>query len=81
MDVSSYFSDPDNDRLTYSGVSNNRRVATVEMSGSQITITPSSEGSAEIIVRATDSGGSIATQRFTVTVQAAHSLHVHFVAE
>ena len=73
MDVSSYFSDPDNDNLTYSAVSNNRGVATVAASGSQVTITPSRQGSAEIIVRATDPGGSTATQRFTVTVQAAQS--------
>ena len=73
VDVSSYFSDPDNDNLTYSTVSNNRGVATVAASGSQVTIMPSSAGSAEIIVRATDPGGSTATQRFTVTVQAAQS--------
>ena len=73
VDVSSYFSDPDNDNLTYSAVSNNRGVATVTASGSQVTITPSRQGSAEIIVRATDPGGSTATQRFTVTVQPAQS--------
>ena len=73
VDASSYFSDPDNDNLTYSALSNNRSVATVVVSGSQVTITPSGQGSAEIIVRATDPDGSTATQRFTVTVQAAYS--------
>ena len=71
VDVSPYFSDP-GDTLTYLALSNNRGVATVEASGSQVTITPRGEGSAEIIVRATDSGGSTATQRFTVMVQAGY---------
>ena len=73
VDVSSYFSDPNNDNLTYSALSNNRAVATVAVSGSQVTITPSGQGSAEIVVRAIDPGGSTATQRFTVTVQPAQS--------
>ena len=67
VDVSPYFSDPD-DTLTYSALSNNGWVVTVARSGSQVTITPRNQGSAEIVVRATDSGGSTTTQRFTATV-------------
>ena len=72
VDVARYFSDPDDDILTYSVVSNNRSVAIVETSGSQVTITPRGGGSARIIVAATDSGDLTATQRFTVTVEAPH---------
>ena len=67
--VSSYFSDPDGDTLTYTVGSNNTAVATVSMSGSTLTITPVAAGSATITVTASD-GSLTATQTFTVTVNA-----------
>ena len=69
MDLSGYFRDPDDDRLTYSVSSDVTRIATVSISGSQITITPKSAGIATITVTASD-GTLMATQRFSVTVTA-----------
>ena len=71
-DVSPYFSDPDNDRLTYRAQSDNTSVATVSVSGSEVTITPRSEGSTDITITATDPAGLTARQTVTVTVQADH---------
>ena len=68
-DVSPYFSDPDNDRLTYSAQSSNTHVATVRVSGSEVTITPRDEGSTTITITATDPGGLTAMQTAGVTVQ------------
>ena len=73
VDVSSYFSDPNNDNLTYSVTSDNTGVATVAVSGSRITITPSGQGSARLTVTARDPSGSAATQTANVTVQTASS--------
>ena len=70
-DVSPNFSDPDNDRLTYSVQSDNTSVATVSVSGSEVTITPRGAGSATITITATDPGGLTETQTASVTVQAA----------
>ena len=71
-DVSPYFSDPDNDRLTYSARSRNTSAATVSISGSEVIITPRSEGRTDITITATDPGGLTARQTVTVTVQAEH---------
>lgn len=65
--VSGYFRDPDNDRLTYTGRSDKIGVATVNVSGSQVTLTPKRAGRATVTVTASD-GSLTATQRFTVTV-------------
>ena len=73
VDVSSYFSDPNNDNLTYSVTSDNTGVATVAVSGSRVTITPSGQGSARLTVAARDPSGSAATQTANVTVQTATS--------
>ena len=70
VDVSGNFSDPDNDELTFTVSSNNASVATVGISGTQVTITPVSEGTATITVTASD-GTSAATQTISVTVNAA----------
>ena len=72
VNVSSYFSDPDGDTLTYTAGSNNTAVATVNTSGSPVTITPIGVGSATITVIASD-GNLTATQTFTATVTAANA--------
>ncbi len=72
VDVSPYFSDPDNDKLTYSAQSNNPSVVWVSASGSEITITPNGKGSARITVTGTDPGGLTAAQTIDVTVQGEH---------
>ncbi len=74
FDVASYFSDPDEDELTYS-VSLDYPVraripdiVTASMSGSTLTLTPlSTRDKITVIVTATDSDGS-ASQSFVVTI-------------
>ncbi len=67
IDVSSNFRDPDNDALTYTATSNNGHIATVTVSGSQVRITPVSEGIATITVTASD-GELTAMQTVSVSV-------------
>ncbi len=67
LDVSSNFQDPDGDTLTYSTSSDNNSVATANVVGSQITITPIGKGSATITITASD-GALTATQTLSVTV-------------
>ena len=70
VEVSGAFRDPDGDRLTYGARSSTPAVASVLVSGSRVTVTPVSEGSALVTVTATDTSGSNTTamQSFTVTV-------------
>ena len=70
LDVSTYFSDPNNTSLTHTASSSDTSVVEVEaagVSGSNLTIRPISEGSATITVTAND-GELTATQTFSVTV-------------
>ncbi len=71
VDASRYFSDPDNDALTYTATSSNSSVARASVSGSRVTITAGSTGSATITVTARDPGGLTASQRMSVTVGSA----------
>ena len=73
VEVSGAFRDPDGDRLTYGASSSAPSVASVAVSGSRVTVTPVSDGTALVAVTATDAGGSntAATQAFTVTVSPA----------
>ena len=68
IDVSSYFSDADNNPLTYSATSSDTSKATVSLSGSTLTITAVVAGSATITVTATDTANATATQTISVTV-------------
>ena len=67
IDVSSNFSDLDNDTLTYTATSNKGHIATAIVSDYQATITPISEGNATITVTASD-GKLSATQTISVSV-------------
>ena len=70
VSASSYFSDPDNDTLTYSVNSPSPSIATVSISGSTVTVAPVAVGTTgKIVVTARDPGGLTATQDFNVTVQ------------
>ncbi|MDE0605167.1 MAG: Ig-like domain-containing protein [bacterium] len=70
VDLSSYFTDPDGDRLSYSGSSNDRNVATASVVGDRLTIRAAGAGSTTITVTATDPDRLTATQDVAVTVQA-----------
>ena len=72
LDVASYFSDPDSDRLTYGATTSNAAVVSVRDSGSRVTFTGVAEGTATVTVTATDPGGLFATQSVSVTVQASN---------
>ena len=68
VDVSSYFSDADNDTLSYAAVSADTNVAVVSVSGSTVTITRVAVGATTVAVTASDPGGLTATQIIDVRV-------------
>ena len=68
VDVSSYFSDPDGDALSYGTASSDMGVATVSVSGSMVTAVGVALGRADITVTATDPAGLSAQHSFQVTV-------------
>ena len=68
VNASSYFRDPDGDRLTYTARSSRTGTATVGVSGSEVTITAVAQGRVTVRITATDPGGLSAEQSFTVTV-------------
>ena len=72
VDVSSFFSDPDGDELTYTAESSDAAVLTASTSGSSLTVTAVSAGTATVTVTAADPGGLTATQSAEVTVEAAN---------
>ncbi len=67
VDISSYFSDPDGDKLTYSALSSDMDIATVSVMDSVVTISPVSSGRATVTVTAND-GYSSVQQNLTITV-------------
>ncbi len=71
VDVSSNFSDPNDDDLTFTAESDATGTATVTVSGSVLAIAGVAEGSAEITVTADDGNGGTVQDAFSVTVQAA----------
>ena len=68
--VTSAFRDPDGDALTYTAASLNEAVATVTVSGAEVSVQPVAVGTATITVTATDADGSEmpVTQSFEVSV-------------
>ena len=69
-DVSSYFSEPDGQTLTYSASSSNTGVVGVSVSGSTVTASPGGNtGNATITVTASDPSGLTATQTYTVYIE------------
>ena len=67
VDVAQNFSDPDGDPLTWSARSGDPGVVTAGMSGSTLTLTPVSDGTATVTVTASD-GTAEAVQEIAVTV-------------
>ncbi|MCM1989819.1 immunoglobulin-like domain-containing protein [Oceanirhabdus seepicola] len=73
IDVSGTFSDADGDTLTISAVSDNEEVTTVVVNGTDVIVTPVSEGTTNITVTANDNKGGTVNTTFNVTVNAAQA--------
>ena len=71
VDLSGAFSDPDGDPLSYAAMSSAPAVvtATTLTGAAVVTLTAAGEGTATVVVTATDPGGLDATQSFAVTVR------------
>ena len=68
--VSSYFSEPDGQTLSYSASSSRTGVVTVSVSGSTVTATPAGNtGTSTITVTASDPSGLTATQTYTIYIE------------
>ena len=65
--VADYFSDPDDDPLTYSAASSRGSTATTVASGDTVWLVPGSAGTATVTVTAQDAGGLSAVQTVEVT--------------
>ena len=65
-----YFTDPDDDPLTYSAVSGNEGAVTAFVSGDTVWLTPMAAGTATVTVTASDPDGLRATQAMPVTTVA-----------
>ena len=71
VDVAPYFSDPNEDTLTYKGMSSSPEIVVVEESGlldSHLRMNPLLVGTATVTVEATDTSGLTFAQQFSVTV-------------
>ncbi len=68
LDVSPFFSDPDEDPLTYVAAVSDSAVVAATVSDSTVTVTGLAKGEAVVTITATDDEGLSATQRFMVTV-------------
>jgi len=60
--ISAYFSDPDRDRLAYTGSTANPRIARASVSGTAVTLTGVTAGETTLTLTATDPEGLTATQ-------------------
>ena len=70
VSMEAYFSDPDDDPLTYTAASSNEGVVTAFVSGDTVWLTPRAAGTARVTVTAQDPDGLSATQAMTVTTAA-----------
>ena len=68
LDVAAFFTDPNNDALTYSVATSDAAVATASVSGSMVTINAVGAGTATVTVTASDPDGLSADQAVSVTV-------------
>ena len=67
LNVAGYFTDPDNDELSFSASSDDESKVKVTTSGSSVTISAAGAGAARVAVTARDPEGAGATVRFKVT--------------
>ena len=70
IDISAAFSDPDGDALSHAATTSNAEVATVAVSGTELSVTGVAQGAAAVTVTASDPGGLSASQSFAVEVAA-----------
>ena len=70
LNVSSYFSDPEGDALTYTATSSDTATADATVSGDTVNLQGKVEGTATINVTVTDTNSSTALQTFSLTVTA-----------
>ncbi len=70
VSMEAYFSDPDDDRLTYAAASSNVGAVTAFASGDTVWLVPGAAGTARVTVTAQDPDGLSATQAMTVTTAA-----------
>lgn len=68
VNLANYFSDADNDALTYTTSSNPTGIATVSVSGSTLTLAPLKVGSTTVTVTANDGKGGVKSTNFTFNV-------------
>ena len=68
VEMSTYFSDPDGDMLTYSAASSNATVVSASVTGSVVSLEAVSKGTAMVTVTARDPGGLSVQQSLAVTV-------------
>ena len=68
VNLTSYFTDPDRDALSYTAASANPAVATASAAGATLTITGRSPGNTTVTITARDPGGLTATQVVSVSV-------------
>ena len=68
VEMTAHFTDPDNDKLSYSAVSTDTRVAMASVSGSTLTVRPIAEGTTTLMIMAQDTAGLTITGTMTVTV-------------
>ena len=70
VSMDGYFTDPDDDPLTYTAASGQAGTVTALASGDTVWLVPGAAGAATVTVTATDPGGLMATQTIAVTVNA-----------
>ena len=68
LDASAYFTDPDNDDMSFSASSSDQGVVTATVSGSEITLQATGAGTATVTLTAEDPSGLQAELEFDVTV-------------
>ncbi len=71
VSMEAWFSDPDDDELTYAAVSGNAGAVTAVASGETVWLAPGSAGAATVTVTASDPDGLRATQAMEVTTAGA----------
>ena len=74
VDAAPWFSDPDDDELTYEATTLDPSVAAVTVSGSIVTVEGVAQGAAKIEIAASDPGGLSAMQSFETMVEGAQAM-------